>query len=423
MHTLLLAFGPWLGAAALAQDATPAELPSSDTPSSDTPSSDAPSSDPASSDPPPPTVDDIDDFLGQPAELPVAAAPTPTPAAPPNALNPRITAFGDVMTTVGVDADGVMPGSGPWLRSFELDLRADVDPFAKAVAVIALHQEQPELEPSHDEEVALEEDEHDHVSFSIAPEEVYIDLVSLPGGLSARLGQQKLPFGLTNRMHPHDWAWPDAPLPFEAVMGEEGMADVAATAAWTVPNPWAVALTLTGAVTAGDIFDSEREDALPGWLGRAEYFGDYGQVELGLGASSTGQRDARVDGADAMLRWRKNSWRSVVLMGELFRSVEGEADDDHDHDEADEHDHETSGAGPIGWTTTLQVQPTRPVYVGLRVDQYDDSWQYAAYLSYYTSEFLRLRVGATTDLDQWIGNAQLTFVWGSHPVEPYWVNR
>ena len=88
----------------------------------------------------------------------------------------------------------------------------------------------------------------------------------------------------------------------------------------------------------------------------------------------------------------------------------------------DDHEEE-SAAGPIGWTATLQVQPTRPVYIGLRVDNMDEDWQYAAYLSYYTSEFLRLRAGAATDLDTWIADAQLTFVWGSHPVEPYWVNR
>lgn len=393
MHTLLTALGLWAPGVALAQEGP-----------------EAPPAPPPDDSPPPDLDDEIASFLD--AEPPAAsAAPPPTPpAAAPNVFNPKITAFGDLLTTVGVDGEGVMPGSGPWLRSFELDIQADVDPFAKAVAVVALHQEPPELEPDHAAE-AEEEEEHAHgaASFEVAPEEVYIDLVSLPGGLSSRIGQQKLPFGLTNRMHPHDWAWPDVPLPFEAVMGEEGMADVAATLAWRVPNPWAVALTFTGAVTAGDVFDPEREDPVPGWLGRVDWFGDMGQVELGLGASSTGQGPGRADGADAMLRWRKDSWRSVVLMGEAFRAVsvaEG----------ADE-------AGPIGWTATLQVQPTRPVYLGLRLDEMDGDWQYAAFLSYYTSEFLRLRAGATTDLDQWTANAQLTFVWGSHPVEPYWVNR
>lgn len=420
MNPTLAALALWVPSVALAQDGQGEDTPSDETPP---PPATPEEPSPAPDLPPPPDADDIAAFLGEDASPTTAPpAPPPVPAAAPNVFNPRITAFGDFLTTIGIDDEGVMPGSGPWLRSLELDLRADVDPFAKAVAVIALHQEAPELEHHEEEDEAdAEEEAHAHGSFEIAPEEVYIDLVSLPGGLSSRIGQQKLPFGLTNRMHPHDWAWPDAPLPFEAIMGEEGMADVAATLAWRVPNPWGVGLTVTGAVTSGDVFDAHREDPVPGWLGRAEYFQDFGQVEIGLGASSTGQASDRVDGADLMLRWRKDSWRSVVLMGEAFRPYTGAAaDHDHDAEATEEH---AEGAGPIGWTSTLQVQPTRPVYVGLRVDNLDEDWQYGGFLAYYTSEFLRLRAGVTTDLDTWIAHAQLTFVWGSHPVEPYWVNR
>ncbi len=394
---------------------------STDAPTDDTDTagdSDDTSAAPAPLPPPPPPADEVPPdldaeiaaFLGDEPTLDTAA---PLPAAPaghaaPNVFNPKITAFGDLFTTVGVDSGGVMPGSGPWLRSFEMDIRADVDPFAKAVAVVAMEQEPPDLSGVGEE--ASEGDDAEAASFGVSPEEVYIDLVNLPGGLSARVGQQKLPFGLTNRMHPHDWPWPDAPLAFAGVLGEEGMADVAGVVDWRVPNPWSVALSLTGAVTSGDVFDPARQDATPGWLGRAEYFGDFGQVELGLGVSSSGLSQDRKDGADVMLRWRKDSWHSVVLMAEGFRGVHAP-------------DAQGDTAGPMGWTSTLQLQPTRPLYIGLRVDQLDSDWQYAGYLSYYTTEFLRLRVGATTDLDQVTANAQLTFVWGSHPVEPYWVNR
>ena len=52
-----------------------------------------------------------------------------------------------------------------------------------------------------------------------------------------------------------------------------------------------------------------------------------------------------------------------------------------------------------------------------------DDMRYGGTLSYYTSEFLRVRVAMFTDGDQIRIDGQLTFVWGSHPIEPYWVNR
>jgi hypothetical protein len=54
----------------------------------------------------------------------------------------------------------------------------------------------------------------------------------------------------------------------------------------------------------------------------------------------------------------------------------------------------------------------------------------AGYLSYYTSEFLRFRAGyehrwsdvaADNGINSFI--AEVNVVFGSHPTEPYWVNR
>ncbi len=390
----------WVGAAHAQSAEEPAPAPSSDTPA-------APEAPPAPPAEPPPDLSDLDDFLAN------AAPPPPPPATvPSNAFNPRMTAFGDVFATLGLDEHGVMPGSTLWLRSLELDIRADVDPFAKAVAVLALHQEPPALEGhAHEEEEAaaeeVAEEEHGHDAFVVAPEEVYIDLVALPAGLSARIGQFRQPFGVTNRAHPHDWPWPGTPLPMEEVLGEEGLADVGLTAEWRVPNPWQKGLTLTAGALSGTPLDPEGETAIPAWIGRAEYFDHWGPVELGLGASAYGLQQSRLQGADLMLRWRKSSWRSVVLLGEAFQAVEA------------------GEAGDLGWTASLQLQPTRPLYWGLRVDGMGDQLRFGTWLSGYTSEFLRLRGGVLTDQDlaETQVDLQLTFVWGSHPVEPYWVNR
>jgi hypothetical protein len=153
--------------------------------------------------------EEVDAFIGE-----QKGQATAKPTAAPNAFNPTITAFGDMLWSVGLDAGDVSPASTPWLRSLELDLRADVDPFAKAVATVAIEQEDPLAASGHADDV-----HGDGRSFTIVPEEVYIDLVGLPAGLSARVGQFLLPLGVTNRMHPHDYPWPQAPMPFQAVTG------------------------------------------------------------------------------------------------------------------------------------------------------------------------------------------------------------
>ena len=344
----------------------------------------------------PPSAEEIDDFLAEDQE-----APAPPPRAVlQNALNPRLTAFGDALLSVGGHGDEIDPASSPWLRSLELDLRADVDPYAKAVAVLAVHQEPPVgLGHGHGDEAEADS----HSAFTVVPEEVYVDFVSLPGGFGVRAGQFKLPFGITNKMHPHDYPWPDAPFVFTEMLGGEGVADAGAYGSWRAGNALGFGLTVQAGAVAGGHWDPLGETAVPAWFGRAELFYDFGAVDVGLGASSFGLRDQHLDGADLLLRYTPSGWRSVVLMGEGFRQDED-----------------------LGFTSTLQVQPARRVYVGARVDGELGDHVHLAYggtASFYTTEFLRLRAGFTTDGDTWLANGQLTFVWGSHPVEPYWVNR
>lgn len=336
------------------------------------------------------------DALLRDAEAAVAAAPPPPPqgggASPWNALNPGITAFGDIVGQVGLADGAVMPGSTMYLRSLELQLRADVDPYAKADAVIAWEQEAPPLQGGPGE------------GFGSEPEEAYLDLVALPWRLSAKVGKFRQPFGIMNRMHPHDLPWTDAP----ELLGEEGYNDTGAVVNWILPlGP--LALTLTAGGLAGEPFDEVGDHASVTGLGRGELFLGAGDVDVSVGASAL--RDlgsgAQVIGTDAMIRWKASQRRSVALLGE---AVQNEA-----------------LTGEPGWAGygALQVQPGRNLYVGVREDFGPDGPRTGAYLTGYTSEFLRVRAGAgyahdTGDVDVL---TQLTFVWGSHPVEPWWVNR
>ncbi len=343
------------------------------------------------------------------AEALAAEAPPPPPPAQVqnNAFNPALTVFGDGFWSVGVHDGELLEESGPWIRSLELDLRADVDPYAKAVAVIAFHQESPFGGHGHEDEhgddhgdEALSEEEHDdHASWEIAPEEVYIDLVSLPAGFTARVGLFRQPFGMTNRQHPHDLPWTSVPLVIRELLGDEGYTDSGISLSWRPRLDMPVALTATGGALAGSPFDGE--GLAPGWIGRGEAFLEIDAFDFSMGTSATGRGTTRLVGGDLMARWKGSSWRSAMVLAEVVTDTRGQA----------------------GGFAALQVQPTRPLYVGARVDWMGGELGYEAALSYYTSEFLRVRASLAYEDDTWLAQSQLTFVWGSHPVEPYWVNR
>lgn len=329
--------------------------------------------------------------LAGPADAP---PPPQSSANPTNAFNPGITAFGDLVGQLGVNPDGVMDGSTVYLRSLELELRADVDPFAKADAVIAWEQEAPDLSGGPGD------------GFGSEPEEAYVDLVALPARLHARVGKFKPGFGILNRIHPHDLPWTDIPVALD-LLGEEGYNDTGVSLGWTnLLGP--VALTLTAGAFSGDAWDEDGDTAVPNGLGRVELFANFGDVDLSLGGSAMQALDGAtgVQGADVTLRWRPNGRNSVLVSAEGFRNPGGIA-----------------GYGAV------QVQPSRSIYLGFREDIAEapsGAWlKHNLFLSYYTSEFLRFRIGggfepSTSTAD---ALAQLTFVWGSHPVEPWWVNK
>ena len=140
---------------------------------------------------------------------------------------------------------------------------------------------------------------------------------------------------------------------------------------------------------------------------------------------------------DALYKWQPHAMgqnRSFLLGGQLFWS-------DREYDPAPEY-----GVLPstrfFGAFVFSQGQISRTTYLGLRYDHADavdfpDAPFVAGtrrsimpYLSWYTSEFLRLRLG----YERWISSApgeadrntflaELNFIFGAHPPEPFWVNR
>ena len=382
---------------AWAGDPVPAESPPPSAPL------DAPPPDSPPPESPTFTPEELEALLRD-AEAAVADTPPPPPQAPArasfNAFNPGLTAFGDIVGQLGASPDGVASGSTLYVRAVELELRADVDPFAKADAVISFEQEAPPIEGGAGE------------GFGAEPEEAYVDLVSMPAHLSLRIGKFRAPFGIVNRVHNHDLPWVDRPAA-AAALGDEGIVDTGASLGWIIPMGPA-ALTLTAGAFSGDGFDETNERANLATLGRAELFAGFRTLDVALGASVVadagegGFTDPEADsapttGADLTIRWRPNPRRSVLLAAEGFRDP----------------------AGDLSGYASLQVQPGRNTYVGVREDILSTGLVHNLFATYYTSEFLRVRVGGGYAPTTQTGTAlaQLTFVWGSHPVEPWWVNK
>lgn len=157
----------------------------------------------------------------QPPEPP--ASPEQPPAEPPapaggvpagsNLLNPNVSVIGWFQGQAGDVIDA--PGSRAFdLREAELGFQANVDPFSRADFFISVNREGIDLE------------------------EGYLTLLTLPAGLSAKLGKFRNNFGKFNRTHPPETPFADRPLAAERFLGEEGLASAGISASWLIPLPF-----------------------------------------------------------------------------------------------------------------------------------------------------------------------------------------
>jgi len=340
-----------------------------------------------------------------------------------NAFNPRITVFGDLSASwlaTGREFVGTSLVDSPWsvpfdriiTRGVELDIRADVDPYAKAVAIV------------NSEDLL---------------EELYVDFTKFPAGIKCRAGLARIPFGTINRVHAHDLPWLDHPLATKNFLGDEGTTATGATfSKFLFDSP----LELSCGIYDGDnekIF-AGTESRHPCFLAHLSLFEEpWKKNEFQFGASylagywdAAGTLTSELSGLDFFYRWRprdKSTYSSFVLQAELYH-MEKEPD--------------TAGTGRHNWFyatgyyVMAQYQIDQNFYVGARYDSsgYMDGIDDAkgqglgAYISYYTTEFLRFRLGYeylsspdTMEKPKGAVVFNLVFVFGSHPAEPYWVNK
>ncbi len=355
----------------------------------------------------------------------------------PLVFTPALTMFGNAAGRL--DSKPVVSPEGDriddqfMLRAAEFELRAAVDPYADAFLAIPLEAETPNGTLEADVEEA-------YVLLKGIPR-----LTSLPGGLKLKIGKYRPEIGKNNLIHFHDLMWTTRPLPVATFLGTEGLgvfaeAGFQATGVNTdffLPSPsenatltsqFGVAWSGNLAVTRGNEGKNPIFYTHQSWYQRVN---DSQALELGGSylngaANLDGSLRSQLAGADFTYTWkpgRLGQWRSLVAGGEFFYASIERPD--------------LPASTPLGFYLFGQYQPTRNFYLGGRYDYAqaldderirDRNW--SAYLTHYTSEFLRFRLGfehrmsdvaARDGLNTFL--FELNFVFGVHPAEPYWVSR
>ena len=329
-----------------------------------------------------------------------------------NLFNPGLTVFGNFLGCVGADCKRPFT-----LREIELDLRASIDPWADGVAIIA-------FEPEH-QEVEIEE------GYVVIKKLPILD--DAPWGLTLKIGHYLLPFGRFNQIHLHDLPQITQPAAVKAFLGDHhGLARDGISAEFFIPTPGddnSLRLNLNimtgGGLPFNDPFESTRP-IYPAGLAHTAWFWDLApehDLEVGLSAylenNPTPKKQLiQLYGTDISYKWRPYSQgekRSLLIGAELFvaNGIHG-----------------INGYWPLGGFIWTQYQINQWFYPGVRYTYYQGvnrdipNHSVGAFLTYYTTEFLRLRAGY--EWDNYSQNKvllEINFVMGSHPVEPYWVNR
>ncbi|MCE9595609.1 MAG: hypothetical protein K8S98_15585 [Planctomycetes bacterium] len=341
-----------------------------------------------------------------------------------NVFNPQITVFGNFLgraddTKVFAEDDpaGSRIDSRMNLREVEFDMRAPIDPWADAVVILSVESPSPN-------------------EFETSIEEGYFTLKKLPifdtapGGLKLQVGRFHEEFGRFNKIHLHDLPQPSYPRALTNFLGNDSYVQNGVAGQFFLPSP-SESSTLQASVALLDGGDIPIDDTGSGsnlaTLGHVDWFNELSDSQsLDLGASAwNGDSDHALYGLDVTYKYKPlagGEWHSFLLGGEFFGAA---------LDDPNTSDH------PSGYYLWSQYQFSQNTYFGLRFDHAEEladsnlsTDTVGAYLTYYTTEFLRFRLGlehAESDVARLDGRdtalIEMNMVFGSHPTEPYWVNR
>lgn len=324
-------------------------------------------------------------------------------------MNPDISAVLDVAGAYFSDTDHLQTGghdpskNGFNLQQLELSLGAAVDPYFRFDAHLVFSL------------------------FGVELEEAYGTTLDLPYGFQVRAGQFFTRFGRINASHPHAWNFVDQPFAIGRVFGSEGSRGLGLELSYLAPLPWYVELVASATGAAGEetarsffgaddlgvetpadlLYVAAVKQFFPLSHDWSLFFGLSGA----FGPNSTG-RDNRTDvfGTDVYVKFRPITSASPVVVAltsewlhrrrqvpeavladtsgyaELFyRFVERWA-------VAGRYEYGTASESVTGATSA--ADPLDPSHTS-------DRHRLAANLTFYPSEFSRLRLQGSRDLPQW----------------------
>ena len=321
----------------------------------------------------------------------------------------------------GIQAGGHDPSrNGFTLQNLELIASGAVDPYFDArVNAVML------IDAAGDTVVELEE--------------AFLRTRALPAGLQVKAGQYYTEFGRQNPQHPHQWAFVDQPVVLSRFFGGDGLRSSGARVAWLTPLPWFSELTLGAQNAAGETVTSflwAPDEVVGGYTlidrGGARGFGDLLfsarwlngvdvsdtlSANLGVsalrGPNATGTNtDTAIYGVDVYLKWRpqqnQRGFPFVAWQTELLaRNYETPADTLEDNGG---YTQLLWGFKP-GWVTGLRAEYAAGTPGDAADPLRDRRWRVSPNLSWYPTEFSRLRVQYNRDFAQHLPDEHADSVW------------
>ena len=352
--------------------------------------------------------------LSAAAPQPISEAPRPQDAGSTGgqrtlqALNPEISVTGDA--TVRYSSDKTNPNFNRLnLDGFELAIQHPLDPFSQARFFL------------------IREEEDGRAEFDI--EEAYISWEALPGNLGLKVGRFHANFGKLNRFHKHALPWADRDLPTLTLFGEEGLRGNGISLSWLLPKlPIGDTHEVSFEVmnNSNDLAFSGRGFGDPLYTGRfSNYYdvNDNAYLEWGLSVATSHwdidkQNRSTVLGLDLSYRWeplQRALYRSLELRSEFFYNARSR----------------WPGGDVFGMYAYGEYQLSRRWYGGLRYqfsqlleNQDDHQWALAPYVTFWQSEWVRLRaqydfINKNFDKDENRFFLQFTWSLGPHKHEAY----
>lgn len=157
------------------------------------------------------------------------------------------------------------------LRHLELMFQADVDPYFKGWAIVAVDTHGAELE------------------------EAVILTTALPWGLQVKLGKFFSDYSRLNAQHAHEWNFVDAPLIQQLLLGDHGLNEKGIQLSWLAPTPFYLKLGVEALQGENEVaFEYHGDGPLPehdaprafsGWLKAAPNLTGAHAMEFGVFAA------------------------------------------------------------------------------------------------------------------------------------------